>query len=96
MVEELVVIKPRPDRPTLQEETVLFIHRGQSVLGKIFDVFGPVKEPYYTVRFNSVQHLQEKGITLNMLVYYCPNSDFTFPIFLSEIMKLVLRIFFFC
>ncbi|XP_032682995.1 H/ACA ribonucleoprotein complex non-core subunit NAF1 [Odontomachus brunneus] len=88
IVEELAVIKSRPNKPALREESILFIDRGQRALGKIFDVFGPVKEPHYTVRFNSVQHLQEKGIKVGMQVYYCPNSKYTFLVFLSEVMKM--------
>ncbi|XP_011140407.2 H/ACA ribonucleoprotein complex non-core subunit NAF1 isoform X2 [Harpegnathos saltator] len=88
IVEELVIIKPRAEKPALREETVLFIEQGQKTLGKIFDIFGPVKEPHYTIRFNNVEHIQERQITVGTPVYYCPDSCYTFFVFLSELTKI--------
>ncbi|XP_053990219.1 H/ACA ribonucleoprotein complex non-core subunit NAF1, partial [Hylaeus volcanicus] len=51
MVEQLVVVRPKPGKPTLNLDTVLFVEKGQRALGKIFDVFGQVSEPHYCVRF---------------------------------------------
>ncbi|XP_054015865.1 H/ACA ribonucleoprotein complex non-core subunit NAF1, partial [Hylaeus anthracinus] len=51
MVEQLVVVRPKSGKPTLNLDTVLFVEKGQRALGKIFDVFGQVSEPHYCVRF---------------------------------------------
>lgn len=83
----MVVVKPKPEKPTLNLETVLFLEKGSRVLGRIFDVFGPVKEPYYCVRFNNEDHIKENNIKIGMTVYYWPNSPYTTLVFLSELAK---------
>lgn len=75
VVEQLVIVKPKPNKPTLHIDTILFIEKGERALGKILDVFGPVSEPNYCIRFNSSEHIQESNITVGMLVYYCPDTE---------------------
>ncbi|XP_031831082.1 uncharacterized protein LOC116426376 isoform X2 [Nomia melanderi] len=88
MVEQLVVVQPKPGKPTLNLDTILFVDKGKRALGKIFDVFGQVKEPHYCVRFNSSKHIQECDIKIGMTVYYCPNTEYTSLVFLHELMKI--------
>lgn len=88
----MVVVRPKPDKPTLNLDTVLFVDKGKRALGKIFDVFGTVTEPHYCVRFNSPEHIQESNVNIGMLVYYCPNSEYTSLVFLHELAKLVVLI----
>ncbi|KAJ8686355.1 hypothetical protein QAD02_022149 [Eretmocerus hayati] len=87
-VEQMVVVRPKPGKPTLNLDTVLFINKGQRALGHIFDVFGQVSEPHYCVRFNSSDHIKESEIKVGMTVYYCPNSEYTSLVFLSELTKM--------
>lgn len=87
MVEQLVIVKPKPGKPTLNLDTVLFVEKGQRALGKIFDVFGKVNEPHYCVRFNSSKHIKECDIKEKMTVYYCPNTEYTSLVFLHELLK---------
>ncbi|XP_017882000.1 H/ACA ribonucleoprotein complex non-core subunit NAF1 [Ceratina calcarata] len=88
MVEQLVVVKPKPEKPTLNLDTILFIQRGERALGKIFDVFGQVNEPHYCVRFNSSDHIKESDVKVGMTVYYCPNTEYTSLVFLHELLKM--------
>ena len=83
----MVVVCPKPGKPTLNLDIILFIERGKRALGHIFDVFGKVSEPYYCVRFNSSEHIKESDIKVGMTVYYCPNSQYTSLVFLSELTK---------
>ncbi|KAK1132280.1 hypothetical protein K0M31_016400 [Melipona bicolor] len=88
MVKQLVVVKPKPGKPTLNLDTILFIDKGQRTLGKIFDVFGQVNEPHYCVRFNSSKHITQCKVTVGMSVYYCPNTEYTSLVFLHELLKI--------
>ncbi|XP_020291792.1 H/ACA ribonucleoprotein complex non-core subunit NAF1 isoform X1 [Pseudomyrmex gracilis] len=88
IVEEVVVIEPLPDKPRLDIDTILFINQGRQSLGRIFDVYGKVSEPYYCVRFNSSEHTQKSDI-VDKPVYYCPNKkEYTSLIFLHELTKI--------
>ncbi|XP_071575342.1 uncharacterized protein [Temnothorax nylanderi] len=89
IVEQLVIVEPKPGQPTLDLDTILFVNKGTKALGKIFDVYGPVTEPHYCVRFNDAKHMQDNGIKVGMQVYYCPsNKSYTFFVFLQELRKL--------
>ncbi len=84
-----VVIQSLPNTPPLDIDTVLFVDRGQCAIGKIFDVFGPVHEPLYCVRFNSHDHVKEKNIAREQVVYCAPNTEFTSYIHTAELLKYV-------
>ena len=87
-VEELVVIESCSGIPAIDVDSVLFLDNGQRALGRVFDVFGPVSQPYYSVRFNSDKHIQEKGLERGMDVFYAPKSEYTSFIFLEQLMRL--------
>lgn len=89
MVVCLVIVQSFPNTPPLDIDTVLFLDRGQRPLGKIFDVFGPVQEPLYCVRFNSSEHIKQKNITKEQVVYCAPQTEYTSFIRTAELMKYV-------
>ncbi|GBP10446.1 hypothetical protein EVAR_76313_1 [Eumeta japonica] len=88
IVDKLVTVRAMPGTPAVDLDSVLFLDKGAKPLGKVFDVFGPVTEPYYCVRFNSNEHVKEKGIEPGMDVYIAPKSDHTNYVFLSELMRI--------
>ena len=87
-VEELVVIESCAGIPAIDVDSVLFLENGQRALGRVFDVFGPVAQPYYSVRFNSDDHIKEKCLERGMDVFYAPKSEYTSFIFLEQLMRL--------
>lgn len=91
MVDQMVVVKPKAEKPTLNLDTVLFLDRGRRVLGRIFDVFGQVSEPHYCVRFNSSEHIKQSEIKAGMTVYFCPNTPYTSVVFVHDLLKYVNR-----
>lgn len=74
IVDVLVVIESIRSMPPLDLDTVLFKPDG-SPLGQVFDTFGTVTEPHYTVRFASSQHIRDKGIELNMEIFFSTQTD---------------------
>lgn len=87
-VEELVVVESMPGNPALDLDSVLFLDSGSRVLGRVFDVIGPVQRPYYCVRFNTADDIKQKGIERGEDVYYAPKSGLTTFVFLEQLMKL--------
>lgn len=88
VVEEMVVVQADANTAALNLDTVLFLENGQRPLGRIFDVMGPVMQPFYCVRFNSKEHIQEKNIAKGAPVFFAPRTEHTSFIFLAELMKL--------
>lgn len=81
-----VVIQALKDKPALNLDSVLFLQEGKP-FGTVFDVFGPVAEPYYCVRFNSNDQIKEKNICLNQMVYCAPKTKYTNYVFLAQLLK---------
>jgi len=58
---------------------------------KIFETFGPVSCPLYSVRFNSMEHIAEHGIEIGAKVYYVPSvSEWTHYVFLEHVKAYVI------
>lgn len=55
----------------------------------IFDVIGPVKQPMYCVRFNSMEHIEKNKVEVGMLVYCAPKTPYTCK-FLKKILHFLL------
>ena len=75
----------------LDEETILFDVNRKSI-GKVFEIFGPVSKPFYSIRFNNVNEIGELKLSVDVgsPIYFVPESpEFTKYIFnLNEIRKL--------
>jgi len=87
-VEQVVIVKPMPDKPTLNTDTILFMDRGYRALGKILDVYGHVNEPYYCIRFNDSEHIQKSNLEVDMTVYYCPSTSYIYIYVLHAVLNL--------
>lgn len=70
----LVVIQSNENIPPLDEDSILFLE-GHIVLGQVFETFGPVKTPWYSVRFNQLENIKAKGVKEGMPVYCAPRED---------------------
>lgn len=84
----LVVIESIKSMPPLDLDSVLFDSNG-SPLGQIFDVFGPITEPHYSIRYNNNEQIIVKNVQKDMPVYFLPenNRSITKFAFLDEIRK---------
>ncbi|NXQ77141.1 NAF1 protein, partial [Quiscalus mexicanus] len=85
VIEQLVIIESLKGLPPVNEESIIFKEDRQAV-GKIFEVFGPVSHPFYVIRFNSSEHIKEKGINVQDSTYFAPSvEDFTQYIFAEKL-----------
>ena len=82
----IVVVESYPGRAPVNFDTVLFVDGGERVLGEVFDVFGPVKNPYYSIRFNSEEHLKSANLELNMTVFCAPKTPYTKYVFMRDVL----------
>lgn len=86
IVDQLVLVNAR--QILLDLETVIFLEKGQKVLGEVFDVLGQVAEPFYCVRFNSNKQIREKQINIGDIAYIAPKTQYTQYMILTNLMKL--------
>ncbi|NXQ52582.1 NAF1 protein, partial [Anthoscopus minutus] len=85
IIEKLVIIESLRGLPPVNEESIIFKEDRQAA-GKVFEIFGPVSHPFYVIRFNSSEHIKEKGINVQDSMYFAPSvEDFTQYIFAEKL-----------
>ncbi|XP_065146204.1 uncharacterized protein naf1 [Paramisgurnus dabryanus] len=85
IVEQLVIVESYKNTRALNEDSVLFGNNKNSI-GKVFEVFGPVCQPYYVLRFNSKEDIDKKDLKIQDPVYFAPKiKDFTDYIFTERL-----------
>jgi H/ACA ribonucleoprotein complex non-core subunit NAF1 len=50
----------------------ILIHHDRQVLGEIFETFGPVDRPMYSVRFNAASDIDQKRVVKGQPIFQCP------------------------
>ncbi|XP_046584728.1 H/ACA ribonucleoprotein complex non-core subunit NAF1-like [Haliotis rubra] len=84
----LVIIQASKNMPALDEETVLF-NENREALGKIFEVFGTVASPFYSVRFNSLDDITDKNIVIGLSIYCAPKEqEYTQFVFVEQLKRI--------
>lgn len=89
IVDVQVVVESLRSMPPLDLDSILFKSDGKP-LGQIFDVFGPIAEPHYSIRFTNAEQIKEKNVSVGMEVYFVPQSDrsITRFAFVNELQKI--------
>ena len=64
IIDRLLIIHSFKDLEAALDEDSVLLLENKSVIGKVYETFGPVPQPYYSVRFNSGDEIKEKGIIL--------------------------------
>ena len=82
-----MVVQGLQNLPAIDVDSVLFLDNGKRAMGKIFDVFGPIQEPCYVVRFNSKEHIQERQINEGDKVYFAPQLDYTSYVIMETLLR---------
>ncbi|KAB5542008.1 hypothetical protein PHYPO_G00086480 [Pangasianodon hypophthalmus] len=85
IVDQLVIIESKKDTPPLNDDSILF-NKDRMSVGRVFEVFGPVCQPYYILRFNSQEEIEQRDLKIREPVYFAPKiKDFTEYIFVEQI-----------
>lgn len=90
---KLIVIQSFKENPnqkplTLDEETYLF-DSNKKFVGKIFETFGPVVNPFYVVRFNSLNDIENRNLNLdiNSEVFIAQSNQYTKYVFNIDVLR---------
>jgi len=88
IVGSLVVVKASPQTPALDSDSILFLEN-RSCLGLVFETFGPVQRPFYSIRFNKESDISDKNVQVGDKVFYAPEMmEYSNYVFVAELKKL--------
>ncbi|KAJ3614551.1 hypothetical protein NHX12_018123 [Muraenolepis orangiensis] len=74
IIQELVIVQSLKGTPTLKEDSIIFTSDRLAV-SKVFEVFGPVSQPHYVLRFNSEEESDARGLVVGCTVYFSPDHN---------------------
>nr|XP_002127401.1 H/ACA ribonucleoprotein complex non-core subunit NAF1 [Ciona intestinalis] len=81
----VVIIKAIMGKPALNLDSVLFLE-DKSIVGKIYETFGPVPSPYYVVCFKETKTPSE--LSVDQKIYFAPNiKDYTTFVLTAQLVK---------
>ncbi|XP_071504562.1 uncharacterized protein [Diadema antillarum] len=87
IIGSLVIIQAEPGTPAINTDSVLF-KADRTVLGQVYEIFGPVASPFYSVRFNCPVDIEEHGVRLQTRALFAPqNIDVTQYVFTEQLKK---------
>ncbi|XP_064393974.1 H/ACA ribonucleoprotein complex non-core subunit NAF1-like [Halichondria panicea] len=85
--EKLIVIQSFPNTPAVNEGTVLW-KGDKTSIARIFETFGPVKTPFYSILVQSKEHANRLGLTTGDTVYVVPGDlSLTMYVFTSKLLE---------
>lgn len=73
IVESRIVVEAIDSMPPLDLDSLLFKMDGSTV-GPIDDVFGPVRAPHYSIKFNDIEEINSKQIAIDDSIYFMPQA----------------------
>lgn len=76
IVEDFVVVNSCCCDKVLDLDSMIF-NSDRKCIGYVFEVLGPVKEPYYSIRFNTNSDIEALGLHLNQELFYSPNERYS-------------------
>lgn len=78
MIDNVIVIHCRPgcEYSTLDQGSLL-VYENRELMGEVFETFGPVSRPYYSVRFNDAKEINVEFGKIGASVYYVPTYQKT-------------------
>ena len=86
-MDTIVILASSPGTPPLDAETRVFTF-DRKCIGVIYETFGPVKQPFYSVLFDSPQVIKASGIKIGQPLYCSPaDNQLTQFVFLRDIKK---------
>ena len=77
----IIQATPPHQSGALDEGTVVW-SANRTPVGLVFETFGPVQSPFYSIRFNSVDEISARGVAAGDVVYVAPDcANFTRYVF---------------
>lgn len=74
IVDNVVVVQSRPGSEfTTLDQGSLLVYENREIMGAVFETFGPVSRPFYTVRFKSSNDIDEEVCQVKSPIFYVPD-----------------------
>ena len=87
LMDTIVILASSPGTPPLDAETRVFT-ADRKCIGVIYETFGPVKQPFYSILFDSPQVIRAAGLKIGQPLYCSPaDRQLTQFVFMRDVKK---------
>ncbi|KAI9316421.1 Gar1/Naf1 RNA binding region-domain-containing protein [Dichotomocladium elegans] len=87
VIDKVIVIQSGANVPALDMGT-LFTYSDRSIMGEVFETFGPVSKPFYSVLFNSAEEIDASKAVVGSEVFFVPDYERTKVVPTEELRKM--------
>ncbi|KAG0170864.1 hypothetical protein DFQ30_001892 [Apophysomyces sp. BC1015] len=78
LIDKVIVVQSfAADATPVLDMGTLFVYDDRVVMGEIFETFGPVARPFYSVRYNMADEIDKERSVVGAKVYYVPSYEKT-------------------
>ncbi|KAI8388091.1 Gar1/Naf1 RNA binding region-domain-containing protein [Radiomyces spectabilis] len=73
IIDNVIVVQSRPTSRAVLDMGSLFLYDNKEIMGEVFETFGPVDRPFYSVRFNTPEEMDAEFSKTGNRVLYVPS-----------------------
>ncbi|KAI8979908.1 Gar1/Naf1 RNA binding region-domain-containing protein [Pilobolus umbonatus] len=89
VVDNVLLVHARPESEyTTLDEGSLLVYENREVVGEIFETFGPIDRPFYSVRYNNKAEINSALAQKGSPIFYVPTYEKTHIVKTEELKKM--------
>ncbi|CDH48446.1 hypothetical protein RO3G_06884 [Lichtheimia corymbifera JMRC:FSU:9682] len=77
IIDKAIIVQSDPTMNMALDMGTLFAYGDRQVMGEVFETFGPVSKPFYSVLYNSSDEIDKERAVVGAPVYYVPSYSRT-------------------
>ncbi|KAI7872395.1 Gar1/Naf1 RNA binding region-domain-containing protein [Spinellus fusiger] len=80
IIDNVIVVQSHPNPILALDMGTLFIYSDRDIMGEVFETFGPIARPFYSVRYTTADDMDKEKTILGDRVFYVPSYVRSKPI----------------
>ncbi|KAI9015283.1 Gar1/Naf1 RNA binding region-domain-containing protein [Phycomyces nitens] len=77
IINNVIVVQTTPGSVYALDIGTLFVYGDREIMGEVFETFGPVERPFYSVRYNSADEIDKTRARVGERVFFVPSYERT-------------------
>lgn len=77
IIDKAIIVQSDPTMNMALDMGTLFAYEDRQVMGEVFETFGPVSKPFYSILYNSSDEIDKERAIVGATVYYVPSYSRT-------------------
>ncbi|KAI7883583.1 NAF1-domain-containing protein [Lichtheimia hyalospora FSU 10163] len=73
IIDKAIIVQSDPSMDMALDMGTLFAYEDRQVMGEVFETFGPVSKPFYSILYNSSDEIDKERAVIGAPVYYVPS-----------------------